>query len=129
LIGASETARIVTEFGESFTRRRARVSVAVSEQAQRAKDVLKDALGEERTNVLKRLLGRHPTPITNRAEVRLVDEVVEPSPGPTPLLVTGDLDGPILRGPIPVEHILPGSSDGYRQRRLEMIHDYYDVIG
>jgi hypothetical protein len=129
LIGASETARIVTEFGESFTRRRAKVSVAVSEQAQRAKDALKDALGEERTNTLKRLLGRHPTPITNRAEVRLVDQAVEPSPGPTPLLVTGDLDGPILRGPIPVEHILPGSSEGYRRRRLEMIHDYYDVIG
>jgi len=129
LNGASETALIITEFGESFTHRRASVQVAVSEQVQRAKDAVKDALGEERTNSLKRLLGRHPTPITNRAEVRLVDQADHPSDGPTPLLITERLDGSILRGPIPVEHILPGSSEGYLQHRLEMIHAYYDVVG
>jgi hypothetical protein len=127
--GASETARLVTEFGESFTRRRPRLSVAVGEQVQLAKDAVKAALGEERTNSLKRLLGRHATPIADRQEVVLVNRAVEPSEGPLPLLMTESLEGGILRGPIPVEHILPGSSEGYRERRLEMIHTYYDVVG
>jgi hypothetical protein len=126
--GADETARLVTAFGESFTRRRPRLSVAVSEQVQRAKDAIKEVLGEERTNSLKRALGRHPTAIANRTQVRLVDEMPGPSDGEVPLLVTEKLDGDVLRAPIPVEHILSGSSDEYRARRLEMIHTYYDVV-
>jgi hypothetical protein len=51
-----------------------------------------------------------------------------PSDGEVPLLVTEKLDGDTLRAPIPVEHILPGSSDEYRARRVEMIHTYYDVM-
>jgi hypothetical protein len=126
--GADETARLVTAFGESFTRRRPRLSVAVSEQVQRSKDAIKEILGEERTNSLKRALGRHPTTIANRTQVRLVDEMPGPSDGEVPLLVTEKLDGDTLRAPIPVEHILPGSSDEYRARRVEMIHTYYDVM-
>jgi hypothetical protein len=129
MTGASETGRIVTDFAAGFTRRRPTISVAVSEQAQRAKDAFKAALGEERTNTLKRLLGRHPSPIANRTEVQIVEDVVAaPGDGPLLLLVTEKLDGATLREPIPVEHLLPGSSPSYRQQRLDLIHHYYDVV-
>lgn len=127
--GAAETGRLVTGFADGFTRRRPRLSVAVSEQTQRAKDAVKEVLGEERTNSLKQMLGRHPTPIAHRNEVRLVDQITELSDGPVPLLVTEELTGEMLRRPTPVEHLLPGSGAGYREQRLEMINTYYDVVG
>ena len=126
--GAKETGNLVTGFAEEFTRRRPSLSVAVAEQTQRAKDAVKDALGEERTNSLKRMLGRRQTAIAHRSQVQLVDEVAESSNGSLPLLVTERLTGEVLRGSFPVEHILPGSSKGYRDRRLDLIHSYYDVV-
>ncbi|MGH8915153.1 MAG: glycosyltransferase [Acidimicrobiia bacterium] len=126
--GASETGRIVTSFAAGFTRRRPSLSIAIAEQTQRAKDAMKDALGEERTKSLKRMLGRHPTPIAHRAEVRLVEQEVSHPDGPLPLLVTESLTNQVLKRPAPVEHILPGSSPTYRDHRLELIRTYYDVV-
>jgi hypothetical protein len=31
--------------------------------------------------------------------------------------------------PLPVEHVLRGSSQAYRDRRMEIIETYYDVAG
>jgi hypothetical protein len=126
--GASDTARYVTSFARSFTGRRPTLSVALGEGVQSAKDKVKDLLGEERTNSLKRLLGRGPTPITHRATVRITDDAPATVDEPLPLLVTESLDRDLLSGRYPVEHLLPGSSPEYRQRRLDLVRMYYDIV-
>jgi hypothetical protein len=126
--GASDAARYVTSFARSFTGRRPTLSVALGEGVQSAKDKVKDLLGEERTNSLKRLLGRGPTPITHRATVRITDDAPATVDEPLPLLVTESLDRDLLSGRYPVEHLLPGSSPEYRQRRLDLVRMYYDIV-
>jgi hypothetical protein len=125
--GASDTARYVTSFARSFTKRQPSVSVAVAEGTQALKDRIKELIGEERTNSLKKMLGRGPTPITHRATVIVTNEVPSEIDEALPLLLTEDLDGELLAGNFPVEHLLPDSSDEYRQHRLDLIDMYYDV--
>jgi hypothetical protein len=126
--GAAETATLTGDLGRSFTRRRRSPGVVVSQQVQIAKDSAKDALGEDRTNALKRLLGREPSPVGNRARVRVV-QTPQPSTGldPVPLAVTETLHREDLDLGTPIEHVLPGSSEGYRERRMEIVETYYDV--
>ncbi len=126
--GATQAARFIVELAAVFTRRRPPLSVAISEQTQKVKDLVKDVLGEERTNAIKGLLGREPSSIGDRMRVRLVDNPTESTGGVIPLLITSDVTADLLRGPIPVEHILPAASDAYGDRRLEMIRTYYDVV-
>jgi hypothetical protein len=102
--------------------------VVLSQQVQIAKEAVKDVLGEQRTNTLKRMLGRDPSPVAPKARVRIVDQP-QPSSGsaPIPLVVTTSLSRHDLALGAPVEHLLPGSDAAYRQRRLEIIDAYYDV--
>jgi hypothetical protein len=124
--GADETGRLVTGHARAFTRRRPRPSVAVSEIVQKGKDLIKDTLGEERTNTVKRVLGREPSVIAHRTAVR-VGEPTD-SEQPIPLLVTEDLSRDLLAVERPLEHLLPGSSAAYREHRMELIRAYYDVV-
>ncbi len=127
--GAGETGRLVTDFADRFTRRRARPSVAISELTQSGKDRIKHWLGEKRTNSLKRMLGREPSTIAHRTRVEIVDDDTDVTVvGSTPLLVTEALSGEKLRADRPLEHLLPGSSQVYRERRMELIDTYYDVV-
>jgi hypothetical protein len=127
--GAGETARLTVDLGSGFTGRKRSPAVVLSQQVQIAKEALKDALGEERTNALKRLLGREGSPVAEQTRVRITDH---PQPtggqGATPLAVTEALSRPDLDLGTPIEHLLPGSSAAYRERRLEMIKSYYEVI-
>jgi hypothetical protein len=126
--GASETATLAGDLGKSFTRRRRSPGVVASQQIQIGKDAAKDILGEARTNALKRLLGREPSPVGNRARVRVV-QTPQPSTGldPVPLAMTESLRREDLDLGTPIEHLLPGSSEGYRERRMEIVETYYDV--
>jgi hypothetical protein len=126
--GASETATLTGDLGKSFSRRRRSPGVVVSQQIQNAKDAAKSALGEDRTNSLKRILGREPSPVGHRAQVRIV-QTPQPSTGldPVPLAVTESLRREDLDLGTPIEHLLPGSSGGYRDKRMEIIATYYDV--
>jgi predicted glycosyltransferase len=129
MLGASEVSQTAITLADGFSERRRKPSAAVSDTVQRAKDSLKDRLGEERTESLKRALGRQPTPRGQRTTVQVV-----PTPqrregeGPVPLALTSDLDRSDLDLGVPIEHLLPGSSEGYRARRLELIANYYDVL-
>ncbi|MFZ0627309.1 MAG: glycosyltransferase [Acidimicrobiia bacterium] len=129
LTGASDTARLAVEYGSSFTRRRQSARAVVDGQIQRVKDMVKGALGDERTEAVKRMLGRAPTPIGKRSQVRIVDSAETAAAPPIPLVVTEQVTGDDLRGDSPVEHLLPGSSQTYRQTRLAIIDHYYDVVG
>jgi predicted glycosyltransferase len=126
--GAVETAALTLKLGEGFTRRRRRPGVVISQEIQNAKESVKSALGEERTNGLKRLLGREASPIGSKVHVRLV-QTPQPSTGldPVPLAVTESLRREDLDLGTPIEHLLPGSSEGYRERRVELIETYYDL--
>ena len=129
IAGASETARVTADFGRGYTARRRSPAVVVSQQIQIAKEALKDRLGEERTNTLKRMLGREPSPVGEKVKVRIVDQPRSPNgAGATPLAVTEDLSRSDLDLGTPIEHLLPGSSDGYRVKRLEMVETYYEVV-
>ncbi len=127
--GASETARIVTEFADGFSGRRARASVAISELVQDGKDYVKDLLGEDRTNSLKRLLGREPSTISHRTRVTLEGSTDSATDGVIPLTMTESIDSALLGGDHPVEHLLPGSGSAYRDSRLALVETYYDVAG
>jgi len=128
ITGASETARFITDFVPGFTPRRPSLSVALAERSQRAKDAIKEVLGDKRTEQLKRLLGRQPSPVGQRSEVRIADQLTAEADGPLPLLLTSELTEETMRAELPVEHILPGTSQAYRERRLDLIHNYYDVV-
>ncbi|MGA7281937.1 MAG: hypothetical protein WBZ40_09145, partial [Acidimicrobiia bacterium] len=81
------------------------------------------------TEAVKRMLGRAPTPVGKRSQVRIVDSPETASAPPIPLVVTEQVTGNDLRGDSPVEHLLPGSSQTYRETRLSIIDHYYDVVG
>jgi hypothetical protein len=129
LTGARDTGRIAVEFAETFTRRKQSPKAFIDGQAQKLKEVVKDALGAERTDRLKRMLGRAPTPIGRRSTVRIVDYPQTTQDPPLPLAVTEHITGEDLRIDAPVEHLLEGSSENYRVRRLGIIDHYYDVVG
>ncbi|HEY6628586.1 MAG TPA: glycosyltransferase, partial [Acidimicrobiia bacterium] len=126
--GAAETAALTLSIGDGFTRRRRSPRVVVSQQVQVGKESLKGALGEERTNSLKRLMGREPSPIRAKTKVRVV-QTPQPSTGldPLPLAVTESLRREDLDLGTPIEHLLPGSSAAYREKRMEIIATYYEL--
>jgi hypothetical protein len=126
--GAAETARLTVNLGSGFTRRKRTPAAVLSQQVQLAKESMKDALGEERTNALKRMLGREPSPEGEKLRVRIVGRPEpENQSTTTPLAVTTSLSRVDLELGTPIEHLLPGSSPAYRERRLEMIGTYYEV--
>jgi predicted glycosyltransferase len=129
MLGASEVAQTAITLAQGFSERRRKPSAAVSDTVQRAKDSFKDRLGEERTESLKRVLGREPAPRGQRTTVQVVQAPQLPAgEGPMPLAVTSELRRSDLDLEAPIEHLLPGASDAYRARRLELIANYYDVV-
>lgn len=129
MTGAAETGETVASFGAGFTKRHQNMSALLSIRLQLAKERLKEALGEQGTAAVRRLLGRPPAAVSEPAEVRLVDQ---PEPaggvGPLPLAVTETITIDHLRNAAPFEHLLPGSDSEYRKRRLDIVHRYYDVV-
>ncbi len=129
VVGAEQTASTVVALATGFDTRRRKPSVAIADTVQRAKDSVKVAIGEERTDSLKRMLGREPAARGKRTEVRLVDVPETPiGGGPLPLAITTELSRSDLDLGAPFEHLLPDSSEEYRKRRLEVVSEYYDVV-
>lgn len=89
------------------------------------KQRLKEILGVEGTNLVRRLLGRPPIPSSGRTRVVLN---AQPPPGAKRLVLTSEVDVSTLAGTDPVEHLLPGSSEAYRTSRRLIIDRYYEVV-
>ncbi|MET0566977.1 MAG: glycosyltransferase [Acidimicrobiia bacterium] len=86
-------------------------------------------LGEKGKATVKRLLGRTvPDYTTERRRVRLGDKEATPERGILRLLVTSERDRIDPRAAYPIEHVLKGSTPGYRQRRMEIVEKYYEVL-
>jgi hypothetical protein len=128
MTGASEIARLASIIGQTFSGRRQSASAMIRGGIDQAKEAVKTSLGEERTEQLKRMLGREPSPVGHRTAVHLVDEPEEPSGETLPLAILENIDQADLKRSSPVEHLLPNSSAAYRNRRLEIIDHYYDVV-
>jgi hypothetical protein len=124
--GASEIAALTLDFVTGFTLRKKSLSEVRAERAQMVRDAVKDALGEDRVESLKRRLGRNP-PAGRRTRVHISDGPDCRDPSTLPVVVTSQLDRALLAMQNPLEHVLVGSSGSYRERRLELIHTYYDV--
>ena len=100
----------------------------MSDQIQFAKDGAKQILGEKRTADLKRILGRTPSPEHQRARVRISDRIVKSEGEPLNLALVSEVTGQDFREQVPVEHVMPGTSERYRERRLEIVQEFYDVV-
>ncbi|MFP3881966.1 MAG: glycosyltransferase [Actinomycetota bacterium] len=128
MTGASETGQRATELGETFEYRRRTPARLVHDQVEGAKDLVRGALGEDRIEDLKRVLGRPPKPIYQKATVTLTDKTGGGDDDNLELALVSEVSTEELRSDQPVEHLLAGSSDRYQNKRREIIDHYYDVV-
>ncbi len=128
MTGASETAAITADFGQGFDYRERTVSEVVDAGVQGSKEVVRHVLGEKGTERLKRLLGRRPTPVHERATVRVVDSVGGTDIDPLKLAVVRSVSAEQLRSDQPIEHVLSTGSETYESKRREIVDRYYDVM-
>ncbi len=128
MTGASETAAKVTSVGEGFDRRKRTASRLVRAQIERGKELVRHILGEERTEELKRMLGRTPKPIYKRSKVTLAETTGGGNADNLELALVRSVSTDELRSGQPIEHLLAGSPDSYENKRREIIDRYYDVV-
>ena len=128
MTGASETGSAVADLGDRFVYRRRTPTELVDVQIENAKNLVRGVLGEARTERLKQMLGRRPTPVHERATVEIADAVGDSTPDRLQLAVVRSVAGDHLRLDQPIEHVLAGASDGYAALRQEIIDRYYDVV-
>ncbi len=128
MTGASEAARMTADLGETFEYRRRTPARLVHDQVEGSKDLVRRILGEERIEGLKRVLGRPPKPIYQKATVTLTDETGGGDADNLELALARSVSTAELRADQPIEHLLAGSSDIYENKRLEIIDRHYDVV-
>lgn len=86
------------------------------------------ALGPRAEALARKALRRAPAPgPTSPLLVRVHSQPPPSTGGVTPLLLTEELDADSLSAGYPVEHLLPGSSASYRERRLAIAGRYYKL--
>jgi hypothetical protein len=102
--------------------------VRLADEAVR--ETVKDRLGPERTERLRRLMGRDRGGSATKLTVEVVGTLTDDAlhPGALPLLLSEEVGpGELARG-TPVEHLVAGSSSEYRHRRRRIAEDFYDVV-
>lgn len=129
ITGASETAAKMTQFGADFEYRKRTPSELFGAGTQKGKDRVREVLGDERTQRLKRLLGRSRTPIHGRSSVRVVSSTGMEATDLLEVAFVHALSPQESRSDQPIEHLLECSSEAYAERRLEIIDRYYDIVG
>lgn len=127
MTGASETGAHAAAVGDRFVYRKRSPAEMGRNLLQGGKDLLREVMGDQRTERLKRLLGRRPTPVHERASVRVVDAAGGGSPDDLELAVVRSVSADDLRSDQPIEHVLSKGSVGYESARREIIDRYYDV--
>ncbi len=128
MTGAAETGQTLAAFVDDFKGRRRITRVVLAEQERRAKDLAKAALGDERVQRLKTTMGRAPTPVHEKNQVRIVDRVgYEPRGSAIDLALLRTVTMEDLRSGQPVEHVIANGSEHYLDERRRIIQRYYDV--
>lgn len=120
--GASTLAELLRHLGEDFAGHRRShaeriqsANLAVRVATMRARGPSGSTAFRHARNLLAGA-GATPTPTPPAAEPPAVSRP----------MVTHQLDPALLGGTNPVEHLLPGTSGRYRNRRLTIAHDFYD---
>lgn len=117
---AVELARLA---GESVGRRRPG-GHPLLERRDSVREAVKRWLGPSGTNFVRRVLGRPPIDTTEMLDVTIGKTV----PGVPRLRFLESPSTADLLEREPVEHVLPGSSEGYRQARERLSRRFYHVV-
>jgi hypothetical protein len=128
ITGASEAGRMTAVLGETFAYRKRTAERLVHDSVEGAKDLVRGVLGEERVEGLKRVLGRPPKPIYQKATVTLTDKTGGGDADDLELALLHSVSTADLRSDQPIEHLLAGSSAEYEHKRREVIARHYDVV-
>jgi hypothetical protein len=128
MTGASEVGAIVSGSPDGFEPRKRTLGELIATARIETKERVKDMLGPEGTETVKRLLGRGEKAHHGRSRVNLVFSADQTSDDALDLVMAESVTGELLAADHPVEHVLPGSSPGYASRRREIVDHYYDVI-
>jgi hypothetical protein len=129
--GAAATGALVVDLAAGFVpSRRMRLARTVRIVDSAWREWIKRGLGPEVADRVRRLLGRPAS--SGIAADLLVSLTTDPAAfeagtSPTPLLVTDTVTNDLVRQGPPVEHVLAGTSAGYRAKRMAIIDRYYDV--
>ncbi|MEX1134448.1 MAG: glycosyltransferase [Acidimicrobiia bacterium] len=123
--GAYEAARVVSDYAERYHTRSRRWALYATILYQSAKEAVKRLMGPALTDRVKKATGRAPSVSGQRTRVTMNGG----STGPRSIEVAFSEDvTPGMLASNPVEHLLPGSSEDYRAKRMALIGDYYDVV-
>lgn len=118
--GAAAVARILTTTPPTGRRETGRTQW----RQPGIKGFVKRSIGTRGVELVRRALGRSPS-VPQRRQVSLSPE---PGQGVTRLVVTSEVEAVNRSAEEAVEHILPGTSDTYRQARSQIIDDFYEVV-
>ena len=129
--GAVEAGNHLVELSHGFRpspSMRVRRAVRLADEAVR--EGVKERLGPERTERIRRLRGRDRGGPATKLTVEVVEELTDQTlhPGALPLLLSDRVGAPELALGTPVEHLVAGSSPEYRARRRRIAEDFYDIV-
>jgi hypothetical protein len=122
--GASQTATELMKLTRGFVPERPTGRQLLLETRASVRETIKRALGTAGTNRVRRLLGRVPIDTSAMLDVTLNTSIE----GIRELRFLEEPSTQQLLGGDPVEHVLPGSSEGYRAEREQLAHRYYNVV-
>ena len=123
--GAAQTADELIGLASVFAPQPVSPVKRVLEMRDEMKESLKRQLGVEGTNRIRRLLGRPPIESSERLRVTMGESV---DAGMRRLLFTDKPDVKMLLGHDVIEHLLAGSSSGYRVARELIADRQYDIV-
>lgn len=124
--GAHETAEELIRLASSFQTEPLSVTERVLSVRDDAKEALKRQLGPEGTNRIRRLLGRPPIDSADRLSVTVGTKPTDPAVRRLVFAFNPTVED--LLGDTVVEHVLAGTSNGYRSARELLVDRHYDVI-
>ncbi|MFZ0013588.1 MAG: glycosyltransferase [Acidimicrobiia bacterium] len=122
--GAAETVAVLNRLATGYVPDRASARSFFLRTRSSARDALKQALGPAGTNLVRRVLGRIPIDTSEMLDVSLGQAI-----GGIRELRFLDMPSTTdLLEPDPVEHLLPGSSERYREAREKLARRFYNVV-
>lgn len=124
--GARETAEELIRLASSFQSEPLSFTQRVLRIRDDAKEALKRQLGAEGTNSVRRLLGRPPIDSARRLPVSV--DTAPRDPSVHRLVFAEDPTVEDLLGDTVVEHVLAGTSNGYRSARELLVDRHYEVV-
>lgn len=122
--GAARIAVELIGLAHEFVPKRSTGSQVLLQARASAREAVKGILGPEGTNRVRRLLGRAPIDTSEMLDVSLGATLA----GVRQLRFLEEPSTQALLGNDPVEHVLPGSSEGYRAARDQLAFRYYNVV-